>query len=554
MGHLVNAISTRVGWFVTWKDEIYLDFSHQSDYIHHFIRIRMALIYILFSREPWDEYCFISSHFNMLKKRRTICVMIYVYMGKIMLYYQGYQDMFVYYGRRLMNRNFISHQIKGNMLFNLLVMRGLMVIMEPFDLIYPEFKFNSSAKLKKKKDDKDKMTKFFSLNQFLINRIYGVRNFHAIMWLHQIRYSRIRNKAPLLRSLAMRFHLTQAASIWTSFRLLSEVLFIWHVYLPFYSFMCEYLEYLISQIYLSDTSKVCVSFELFLNDHVTPTFVTRYMLRKLAQNFTWRYVIDTMLKELKFVMHKNLSNPVKKSLVQLSKTYDFLILFFIRYSKLFINTYLLAFRSKYLIDFNIINIIYSVEFAYILINNNILNFLNILSLIIPKFNKIPTNIILQRINSDIYNILLDMYYKIQYNSNLLTSTREMIYKYFVTKIRFIRYNQKKVIFLYQNSESNNRYKKNYNIKFMEGFKSRMGGRLSRKQRASSFLLTWGTVPLNTFSSNIEYAFFSAPLRNSEVTIKLWFNKTTDMPAFHHFQKKNYICEEIDETESFEDEF
>lgn len=35
----------------------------------------------------------------------------------------------------------------------------------------------------------------------------------------------------------------------------------------------------------------------------------------------------------------------------------------------------------------------------------------------------------------------------------------------------------------------------------------------------------GSVPLNTFSSFIDYGFYSMPLRNSEVTLRVWFNKS-----------------------------
>lgn len=33
------------------------------------------------------------------------------------------------------------------------------------------------------------------------------------------------------------------------------------------------------------------------------------------------------------------------------------------------------------------------------------------------------------------------------------------------------------------------------------------------------------MPLNTFNSNIEYGFYSLPLRNSAITIRIWFNKS-----------------------------
>lgn len=48
--------------------------------------------------------------------------------------------------------------------------------------------------------------------------------------------------------------------------------------------------------------------------------------------------------------------------------------------------------------------------------------------------------------------------------------------------------------------------------YFEGFKLRMGGRLTRKQRASSFWMSVGNIPLSTIGSHLEYAFYSLPLR------------------------------------------
>jgi len=48
--------------------------------------------------------------------------------------------------------------------------------------------------------------------------------------------------------------------------------------------------------------RIAVSVEYFNNDAVNPTFVSRYIVRKLDQNFTWRQVLNPVLKELKYMM------------------------------------------------------------------------------------------------------------------------------------------------------------------------------------------------------------------------------------------------------------
>jgi len=54
-----------------------------------------------------------------------------------------------------------------------------------------------------------------------------------------------------------------------------------------------------------------------------------------------------------------------------------------------------------------------------------------------------------------------------------------------------------------------------------GFKFHFRGRFSRKQRAGSFLVSKGNMPLTTLSSHIDYAFLTMPLDNSVVSIKVW---------------------------------
>lgn len=57
-----------------------------------------------------------------------------------------------------------------------------------------------------------------------------------------------------------------------------------------------------------------------------------------------------------------------------------------------------------------------------------------------------------------------------------------------------------------------------------GFKFHFRGRFSRKQRAASIIIQRGNMPLTTISASIDYAFFTMPLDNSLVSIKIWILK------------------------------
>lgn len=62
------------------------------------------------------------------------------------------------------------------------------------------------------------------------------------------------------------------------------------------------------------------------------------------------------------------------------------------------------------------------------------------------------------------------------------------------------------------------YRKNF-FGFV-GFRLKFKGRFSRRQRASSILYNVGNVPLTTLKANIDYGFYTIPLKNSAVSIKI----------------------------------
>jgi ribosomal protein S3 len=56
--------------------------------------------------------------------------------------------------------------------------------------------------------------------------------------------------------------------------------------------------------------------------------------------------------------------------------------------------------------------------------------------------------------------------------------------------------------------------------FLFGLKFHFRGRFTRKQRAHSFVVERGNMPLTTLSANIDYGFVTMPLANSIVSIKI----------------------------------
>lgn len=61
-------------------------------------------------------------------------------------------------------------------------------------------------------------------------------------------------------------------------------------------------------------------------------------------------------------------------------------------------------------------------------------------------------------------------------------------------------------------------------KYLLGFKFHCLGRFTRRQRAISRWIYAHRLPLNTLSAFIDYGFYTIPLRNSAIAVKVWLYK------------------------------
>lgn len=60
--------------------------------------------------------------------------------------------------------------------------------------------------------------------------------------------------------------------------------------------------------------------------------------------------------------------------------------------------------------------------------------------------------------------------------------------------------------------------------FLSGFKFHCSGRFSRKQRAASVFFIDRCIPLSTLSSYVDYGFYTIPIENSAIGVKIWLYK------------------------------
>ena len=133
------------------------------------------------------------------------------------------------------------------------------------------------------------------------------------------------------------------------------------------------------------------------------------------------------------------------------------------------------------------------------------------------------------IYSFFYNYSLLSYTTILNINTYYLITSNYLFKSFMFYF-YVQYTFNKLIY-YLNMNKRTYYlkmKKLYSSSsFFLGYKMSFKGRFSRKQRASSVWFHQGFVPLNTVKGFIDYSFFTIPLKNSAISIKLWLYKNTN---------------------------
>lgn len=66
----------------------------------------------------------------------------------------------------------------------------------------------------------------------------------------------------------------------------------------------------------------------------------------------------------------------------------------------------------------------------------------------------------------------------------------------------------------------NELKRDFASNLFKGFKIHCLGRFSRRQKAKSYWVQAGTVPVNSFKENVDYGNYTVPIRNSLISIKV----------------------------------
>ena len=316
--------------------------------------------------------------------------------------------------------------------------------------------------------------------------------------------------------------------------------------------------------------KVKVYFFLTNNNCVNAKFLSRFIARKLKQKYPVKELLNPIRKELKIVM-KMSSIPVSSYYNVIDKKYIFavknkkarnnmfkslLCLLFLIY-----NRNLLLYFSNYKTWFNLDFLVVYICFNKQNINNNFLiniSFKYFLTkcaylcffesrinidlgnlLFLPKLN--IYNLFSKRLKylgflNFIYDFLYinkwclwninSLNYMYGFSINAFRSSNIHLNRYL--KFNYWNYSYGSLFKEFRVNHLKSRIKEHSTSNNIKGYKMHLSGRFSRKQRAGSYWFSFGKVPLNSINSFIDYAFFTLPLANSAITVKVWLYKSSDI--------------------------
>ena len=315
----------------------------------------------------------------------------------------------------------------------------------------------------------------------------------------------------------------------------------------YFKWLSNYLKIL---FYLINKMKyININYFILSNLDVNADFLTKYIGLKLQKGHNLFRILNPLKREL-YKLYKYYKTKKKDYKIYLkNKMYNYKLIFIKKLNMMNIILYLwyLNFykKNKTFISFDIIEFNQYVfkelkNKNYFLIKKfiSINIFYNIFLNINNKFYIIELNNY-KYINSVFNSLYINnniLYYNIEKYKKIYTN---LLFTSINIKKLYLNYHYYKILWLksigfkkriWRNKEDNDKKP------IIIGYKMSFRGRFSRKQRASSIWFTHGKVPLNTINNVIDYSFFTVPLRNSAVSIKIWIHKNLSYSNYKYIIK------------------
>lgn len=619
MGHVINAKAMRVGWSTLWCDQWYSEIGYFSEYLHAIFRIRFYLIYI-FTRKHFDKKAIFYSHFEIIKYYKNLYVEIYLYSGKLESDYEDYKFNF-FYKLYNMEKNkdpetreplFLYTALKLVLIFDWLhffsckslTIKDLLSFMiflrkYNFKLIkqyLSKLSFNKYLKSVKeiKKNKKAKILKKLLFNNFdrknykdLLKNSKFINKYNIINKSYNLELLRKNKKNNFIFSKSEIYFFILLFTTFISAKIYISKSSIWKqpnrniTLRRFYMAGAAYQE-MSKNLYpfaiilgysfqkLTKFLKVYVNFFLTNNNCVNAKFLSRFIARKLRQNYSVKELLNPIRKELLYLIaiakrgSKSYNLSIKKNYItNINNLLYRRSIFKILLNSLFIlyNKHLLFYFIKFKIWFNLelliiflwfnINIdspknIINVSKKYFLNKCGYLSFFDyklsikpFKKLFIPKIKQMY--ILSQKekylgLFNNIYNYIYTsklsfftlIYFDIHYKTSFIYLRSLYINYNRYLKFNYWQYHYSWLINDFNMNHLKSRIKIHTKLNSLKGYKMHLTGRFTRKQRAASYWFSKGKVPLNSINNYIDYSFFTLPLHNSAITVKVWLYKSDDL--------------------------
>ena len=583
MGNLVNATSTRLGWFQNWNDSWYADPLYYGEYLYAFFRMRYYLVYFYGIIEKRKKRFY--SHYFLSRICNNVSIEIYYYDSafcqKIVDLEIDCFEILEDYLSDIRLKNLNSKKINAHHTTLFFLCAGG---------LFKFFRYISKKWLKRR-NFKEAFSKYLiNLGSFLFTTDVNSKPDYLL------KAKKTQNKRYYYNSYFLVIFIAfykvflecldsfnkPSSEFFTEFVSLYNMMFNWSRIITGESII---LSYVFSKMTCFEYFKY--SFYLLSNNEVTGAFLSRFIAKRVALGVNIRTTLNPIKGDLSLVhrilLRESLNVFSKTSLkwsIALSnykiffkvKWYKFLCLFLFISRHVFFSNYINT-RSWLSYDNFLFlkwlyksysrnsnkkkmlrnkNLVFFTRKYWITRNGFLIYFLNkwgntsfLKTKIFIYFKNIFDSFInimnynyifVHKDFSSLYNyIIIDVF--INFNSLLNLSYENGLD---FSRVQFINLNYNVFMFnsflgfsykafflkkniVYLNAVKARSYKNKKKKSLLKGFKFRCSGRFSRRQRAGSLWYLRGRVPLNTFSVEIDYGSYNIAIDNSEICIKVWLN-------------------------------
>lgn len=566
MGSLVNAKAMRLGWFSNWSDSWFVERSYYAYYLYIILRLRFFLTYI-WNFESIESTGTFYSHFHLASYNSCFFISIYIYDGHIESLIQDFHfDVRVAHAR--LNR---LKRPKDKLPKWLWTVWRTFMFLGYFGLFNPYMWTKSALRALTYYFKVENLKKILQMHQSIdFKLLVGLKadELAENVYLMLVFFRMIQNSAKH-GTFKVKYTKRQMYT-----RLLYLTLFKrWR--LAFIRPLKKFIYYMFSTFSFTKDKKIKILY--ITGDCVTADFLSRYIARKLHQNYTIFELFRSIRRELFYVAYSSRYPSLKtlrfKELAGYVERHENKYFRESVYKKLLASTFKIysKFNYRYYCNrgtFLTCDTISAYKTAYSYACKNFIDASKLISIGV-QFTKIRWlyfqffTLNRQTLKQNLNNVFLpnsgvlynkfsnfsqnmecvNQYFTVTYYNMLFTinwETRDTFPLRFIiaNMKRFVKYHRwnYNINWIYSAlkvNKRNERLRPKTNLTLLTGFRIVCVGRLTRRNRSTRRIADSRYMPLNTLSAVIDYGFYTIPLKNSTVCIKVWLYKKKGFSSFFY---------------------